>query len=72
LTFRNKNVTFRPQFGAPKVLRPGADVHPCPPSSRHCATTHCEPWTLCTNTEICTSASSAEILWVSGHSLISA
>jgi len=32
LTFRNYYVTFRPQFGAPKTLRPGADVPPCTPS----------------------------------------
>jgi len=31
MTFRNWCVTFRPQFGAPSVLRPGADVPPCPP-----------------------------------------
>ena len=31
LTFRNCYLTCRPQFGAPKTLRPGADVPPCPP-----------------------------------------
>jgi len=30
LKSRNYCVTFRPQFGAPKMLRPGADVPPCP------------------------------------------
>jgi len=30
--FRNYDVTFRPQFAATKMVRPGADVPPCPPS----------------------------------------
>ena len=30
LKSRNYCVTFRPQFGAPKMLRPGADVTPSP------------------------------------------
>jgi len=29
--FRNNYITFRPQFGAPKILRTGADVLPLPP-----------------------------------------
>jgi len=29
--FRNNYITFRPQFGAPKILRTGADVPLCTP-----------------------------------------
>ena len=29
--FRKNYITFRPQFGSPKILRTGADVPLCPP-----------------------------------------
>jgi len=32
LTLRNYYVTFRPQFGADKMLGTGADAPPCSPS----------------------------------------
>ena len=34
------------------------------------ATTHCESWTLSSNTEICKSTPGEEIFWVIGHTLI--